>query len=279
MVITNAEHLVGRFNSHLRAKCVLVANEAFYAGNKQHEATLKGLITDTTLPIEQKFVDPETDVNLLHLIVLSNNEWVVPASERERRFFMVDVSSDRIGDLKYFEAIINQLNNGGYEALLYHLLNEIDLTDFNPRSVPHTAALRSQMSESLTGIDRLWYECLFRGEIPGCVNEDGTVSLRSTALVDWAAKRNPREWSGLRVEHVGNLLGINPRLKNRGMGFEKEKVIDPTRGVRVNAWKVPNLDIARKTWTEKRFEQKWDDEGTEWSEATSDDYALRKKLF
>jgi hypothetical protein len=83
MTITNAEHLVGRFNAHLRAKCVLVANEAFYAGNKRHEATLKALVTDAVLPIEQKFVDAETDVKLLHLIVISNNDWVVPATERE----------------------------------------------------------------------------------------------------------------------------------------------------------------------------------------------------
>lgn len=264
MTITNAEHLVGRFNAHLRAKCVLIANEAFYAGNKQHESTLKGLITDPVLPIEQKFVDAETDVNLLHLIILSNNEWVIPVSDRERRFFMVDVSGEKIGQYDYFQAIMDQLTSGGYEALLYHLLNEVDISDFNPRNVPHTAALRSQMAESLTGIEEVWYECLCRGELPGTLNKDDTVWLRGSELVDWAAKHNPRKWSGLRVEHVGHLLGKNPRLKNKGMGFGKMQLDLPGTGQRNQGWLIPKLKQARDVWESKRFEQDWGDEVTEW---------------
>jgi Family of unknown function (DUF5906) len=259
MTITNSEHLVGRFNSHLRGKCVLIANEAFYAGNKQHEATLKGLVTDSTLPIEQKFVDAETDVNLLHLIVISNNEWVVPATEKERRYFMVDVSSERIGDFNYFAKLQEELDNGGHAALLYHLLNEVDIRDFNVRDVPKTAVLRSQMRQSLSGIDAVWYECLVRGEIPGIVG-DG-LWLRATDLVDWAANQKRHDWIGISAEKAGHLLGKNPR-SDRGMDFPKGRpnLLDKE----TRAFQIPDLASARERWNEKRFEGDWDKEDTDW---------------
>ncbi len=263
MTITQAEHLVGRFNAHLRAKCVLIANEAFYAGNKQHEATLKGLVTDVTLPIEQKFVDAETDVNLLHLIVLSNNDWVVPATEKERRFFMVDVSDARIGDYAYFAALQRQLETGGYEALLHHLSNEINITDFNVRDVPKTEALRSQMAMSLTGVDAVWYECLQRGELPGQFIK-GTFWLRSSDLVKWAANQRRREWGSFSSEKVGHLLGHNTRSKQKGMGFSKEQTTLFNTGQKNQGWIIPNLKLARATWSQKRFEATWDDTVTEW---------------
>ena len=266
MTITNSEHLVGRFNSHLRAKCVLIANEAFYAGNRQHEATLKGLITDAVLPIEQKFVDAETDVNLLHLIVLSNNDWVVPASDRERRFFMVDVSGERIGDFKYFEALHRQLEAGGYAALLDYLLH-VDLTNFNVRDVPKTEALRSQMAESLTGIDAVWFECLQRGELPGDVNpKDGSAWLRGSALIEWAERTKKNDWHGLTAQGLGYLFKESPRFKNRGMGFEKRQMPLFADGERHQGWLIPPLKEARKRWNERRFEVDWDSDASRWQE-------------
>lgn len=263
MTISNAEHLVGRFNAHLRAKCVLIANEAFYAGNKAHEATLKNLITEPTLPIEQKFVDAETDVNLLHLIVLSNNEWVVPASEKERRFFMLDVSDARVGDHKYFDALVHELSHGGREALLYHLLH-LDLTGFNVRNVPPTGALRSQMAESLTGIEAVWYECLVRGELPGHVNQDGTAWLRGSGLVNWAADQKRHGWSGISEQKVGYLFGTNPRGKDKGMGFTKGQTELFATGQRNQGWKIPNLKKARELWSQKRFDEAWDESAGGW---------------
>ena len=51
--ISNPKHLVGAFNAHLRSCLLLYADEAFWAGDKQGESTLKALITESTLTIEQ----------------------------------------------------------------------------------------------------------------------------------------------------------------------------------------------------------------------------------
>jgi hypothetical protein len=54
MQVTNSAHLVGKFNQHLRDCIFLFADEAFWAGDKQHESVLKGLITEDTIAIEGK---------------------------------------------------------------------------------------------------------------------------------------------------------------------------------------------------------------------------------
>jgi hypothetical protein len=45
------------------------ADEALYAGDKQHEGILKGLITEGSLLIEAKYRTPVMAANLLHLLV------------------------------------------------------------------------------------------------------------------------------------------------------------------------------------------------------------------
>jgi hypothetical protein len=46
------------------------------------------------------------------------------------------VSASQVGNHEYFRQIQMQLiDEGGYEALLYHLLHEIDIRDFNVRAV------------------------------------------------------------------------------------------------------------------------------------------------
>ncbi|MGB9507177.1 MAG: DUF5906 domain-containing protein [Candidatus Acidiferrum sp.] len=262
LVITNAEHFVGRFNSHLRAKCIIGCNEAFFAGDKRHEGVLKGLITDPQMPIEAKFVDLQADVNLSHVILLSNLTWVIPTDEDERRFFMVDVSDSKIGDFKYFQAIRDELDHGGKGALLYHL-KHVDISQFNPRLVPHhTKALRSQMSESLTGMDAAWFECLVSGEIPGHWEENGTVWMRGSEFTAWAAKKK-RQWEGITTTKVSNVLGRDTRLKSRGMGFVKEQRMIAGSNTRV--WLIPDLQEARKRWNERRFEHDWDGSDESWT--------------
>ena len=54
--VTQAKHLVGNFNSHLRNCVFLFVDEAFWAGDKQGENVLKGLVTEPTIQIEGKCV-------------------------------------------------------------------------------------------------------------------------------------------------------------------------------------------------------------------------------
>ena len=66
-------------------------------------------------------------------------------------------------------------DEGGFEALLYHLLHEVDVRDFNVRAVPKTAALLEQIIQSLSSNEAWLYDVLQRGQLPQMV-EDGKCS-------------------------------------------------------------------------------------------------------
>jgi hypothetical protein len=160
--IFNSKHLVGNFNNHLRDCVMLFADEAFFAGDRQHESVLKGLITEPTLPIEGKYMDVIFVRNMLHVYMSSNSDWVVPASHDERRYFVLDVLDTKLGDHAYFNALYKQMENGGLSAMIYDL-GRRDLSGFDPRAVPKTEALAAQHRRSLDSLDRWWLTILERG--------------------------------------------------------------------------------------------------------------------
>lgn len=154
--VSNAEHVTGKFNAHLRDCVVLFGDEAFYAGDKQHEGILKALITQDTIQAEGKFIDTETVRNYTHLILASNKNWIVPAGPEARRYFVLDVNPAHMQDGEYFQRIKKQLDSGGREALLYFLQN-YKLEGFSVREVPQTKALQEQKLLSL-GIEEDWWK-------------------------------------------------------------------------------------------------------------------------
>jgi hypothetical protein len=164
LAISNGKHLVGNFNGHLRDIIFLFADEALFAGDRQHVGALKSLISEPYLTVEAKFANAVQAPNFLHVMMASNEAWVVPASHDARRFFVLDVSEAMKGDHTYFAAIWKQMDAGGYAAMLHDLL-ALDLTTFNVRSVPTTEGLQRQRKLSLQTTEAWWLDCLERGYV------------------------------------------------------------------------------------------------------------------
>ncbi len=162
--VGNSKHLVGNFNLHLRDCVVLFADEAFWAGDKQGESTLKMLVTEDEIPIEGKHRDVVMGRNHIGIMMASNAAWVIPAGPTARRFFMLDVPSTRQNDRAYFKAIIEQMANGGRAAMLHDLLS-MDLTGFEVRDFPRTRALDEQKLHSLRPKQAWLYDILMRGRV------------------------------------------------------------------------------------------------------------------
>ncbi len=164
MAISSSKHLTGKFNEHLQDCIALLAEEAFFAGDKESANALKDVITNNQLTIEPKgrrvFVAP----NYLHVIMTSNSEWVVPAAIESRRFFVLDVSNAHRQDVPYFEAIFKELEDGGYSGMLHELLNR-DITGFKFRTPPVTEALIEQRRQSLSPELKWYQDVLWRGYV------------------------------------------------------------------------------------------------------------------
>lgn len=152
------------FNAMISGKVIVFADEAFWAGDKREVGALKRIITEPTIRITRKGIDSNEERNCLHLFMASNEDWVVPAQARERRFFALNVSSARIGDTAYFDSIEAELAAGGLEAFLYGLLQRPVTFDLI-RNVPRTDELRAQQAQSLPPVMEWWQDCLYEGRI------------------------------------------------------------------------------------------------------------------
>ena len=182
--IRDKKHLVGAFNSHLAGCCLLFADEAYWPGDVAGEGALKGLVTERTIPIEPKGIDLLMVENHLHIIIAGNAEWVVPASDDERRYAVQDVSPhiralSEPHRIAYFEALFDQIENGGAAAMLYELLN-MDLKGWHPRQgIPTTDALDKQKQATRQGVDALIEQLCNDGSLPFAHHERHNVALTS----------------------------------------------------------------------------------------------------
>lgn len=164
-LVSDPRYVTGRFNSHLVSCLLLHCDKSFWAGDHAAEGKLKDLITGDYQFVEFKGKEPIRVSNFVRLFVTGNPDWLVPAAFGERRFAVLDVGEGHMQDHAYFAAIDAEMNSGGREALLHHLLT-FDLSSVNLREIPRTAALLDQQVASLTINQTWWLDVLRRGELP-----------------------------------------------------------------------------------------------------------------
>lgn len=243
--ISNPAHLVGHFNDHLRDCVMLFADEAFFAGDRQHEGVLKALITEPTLPIEGKYKAVVSVPNLLHVYMASNNDWMVPASLVERRWFLLNVAANRCGDLPYFKAIANEMANGGLAAMIWDFLHR-DITDFEPRAVPQTEGLRDQKLHSLDSLQRWWLAVLERGFVYrsrfgapwfAAWQPFYTTELLWRSYLQWCSETRPYDRkSQVQLGIMMTALYPTSRPRTAEPVYEVESVSPPPQGMARQAW-------------------------------------------
>jgi hypothetical protein len=261
--VSDSRAVAGRFNAHMRDCVLLFADEAVLGDvGKDAIGTLKRIITEPTLFIEGKGVDAVAWLNRLHVVMASNERWVVPAGIDERRFVVTDVSSGRKDDHEFWTALGAEIDGDGLPALLHEML-AMDLGGWHPRrDRPVTAALTDQKARSVEGLDAAWFEFLQSGELPGFCAErdDGSVWLPSSSFLDYLnLTRRPREPFGSNL--LRNLLA-GPQENHRGAGMGFEKVRRDARAQKgPQGYVIPPLPEARRRWDDRRFPYTWDDDG------------------
>lgn len=251
--VSDAKHLIGNFNAHLRDCVLLFGDEAFYAGDKKHESVLKMLVTEETIMYEMKGVDAESGPNFTHIMLASNATWVVPAGGEERRFFVLDVADHRMQNGAYFEAIRKQMDNGGREALLSMLL-KYPLEGFAVRTAPKTEALADQKVHSMGPEEEWWY---------GKIN-DGRLLPHHEEWKDWIMRDELFNDYVQHMQRLGRNFRSSPTVLGRFLKrvMPKGKLTVHTRTVEIEdpfessvnkavkpCYVLPTLDECREFWT------------------------------
>lgn len=248
LLTSNRRYLLGNFNGHLEHCLMFVLDEAFWSGDKQAEGTLKDLITGREHVIEHKGKEPYAVANKTRVVILSNEDWVVPASHDERRFAFFDVGDGRKQDQAFFGRMIEGMEQGGYAALMRYLM-DYDISGVDVNAAPKTAGLLSQKIESADPLRQFWYSCLRAGHIAGLDFDGGwptsegepSKPVECKAIQD--AFRNHLTARNIRTR-VPLEGSIGRTMKPLGLVIRRKRVGKSL----VYAYDVPSLSECRAKW-------------------------------
>lgn len=261
--ISNSRHLVGQFNAHLGDKCFLFADEAFYSGNKADEPTLKALITEPTMMVERKGIDAQQERNYLKVFMATNSEYAVPASKDERRYCVIDVSDEHIGDKKYFDRLYKACDDKeAQSSFLYEMLNR-DISEFNIGDVPETSALMDQRLHSFDSVQKFVHQYLDQCEIDPYKGWGWESSSRMYEMyLDYCHSIRLSEYKIQTQNQLSTYLGKVFTAKQN------------TKGHRERGFEFGSLDEARATFSEyEKIQIDWEIEQTvSTDEYEEDDY-------
>jgi hypothetical protein len=258
MTVTNPKHLVGNFNRHLMDKLLVFADEAFYGKERTYTGILKNLVTQSQMAVEPKGVDAFMARKYFRLFMASNEEWVVPADMDDRRFLVLDVSNIYAKDQDYFSGVADEWASGGREAF-YAAMLERDISEFNYRRRPETAALHEQKIHSLLGAERVVYEMLESGRAPLEQGEPDRVFIST---------EEARRYHEQRGQHVST-----KRLaaEQAVIAFHPNSVREMVNGQQTRGFWVPELAECREKWAAaKRMQVEWPQDDGKWISGNPD---------
>jgi Family of unknown function (DUF5906) len=246
--VTNPEHFTGRFNSHLQNCSILLADECLRPENKVHEQIAKTLLTGQTIMIEPKGVNAYQVKNFLHVFICTNAKWAIPATQDERRWFILNVSDLRRKDFSYFRKICDDMAAGGRANLLHYLLH-LDLSGFEFRDVPDTEALLEQKERTRNGIDLLvegWCRegvapCSYPDK-PHVIVTSGSDALQPSGLDNFIHSKAPED-----LRRLGPIRIKRALTKDWGTSHFRGRV----GGRLVSGIELPPLPALRKMFEDR----------------------------
>jgi hypothetical protein len=244
--VSDSNMLTGQFTGHLQHCCFLFVDEAFWAGDHKAEGRLKSLITEPTITIRPLYVQGFQVRNMLHIMMASNNDWVVPAGHGSRRYAVFKVSDERLRDFPYFKDLNAEIDGGGTEAMLYDLL-QMDLGEWHPKQIYETAALVEQKGHSLRGLDA-WIEAMLQeGALPKPLPKYPNRCLSGDLLE--AAKEFDRYTNSAKVAaRLQAVLGVEAFNTKVARG-----------------WAFPELAECRRLWASRNGGTwRWHRDAEEW---------------
>jgi putative DNA primase/helicase len=216
-----ADLITGRFNSVIANKVLIFADEVDLTETKCANK-LKALISETSLQIERKCIDAGTVSSFSRFIFASNMDTVLKAGSRERRYLVLEPSPIYAQNQDYFNRYFSWLNNNG-AAHLMHYLQNVDISDFNPRQAPVTRAL---IEEKLANLDmplafmygELCKERPFKGLIRPEPND--VLNMYASFLVENDHRANPAAMRSSIGKMFKNIGVISHGRSDRGQYYD-----------------------------------------------------------
>jgi hypothetical protein len=253
----DSRYLTSNFNGHLDSCLMLVLDEAFWSGDKSAEGKLKGLTTAPEIMIERKGKEPYMVDNLVRLVVIGNEDWLVPASADERRYAVFDVGEGKKQNREYFGKMRLLVDEKGGAEILMHYLKHFDLSKVDVNDAPHTKGLADQKLDSLSAFEHFWHQCLTEGKIVNAefmdkweLQIDKAVFRRAFAA--YCKERNIKTWTPSEVALGRELRKVTPSL----ITDQKKHNED---GSYSRVYRFKDLESVRAEWNKRMgFDRTWE---------------------
>ena len=150
--VGDMKHICGNFNALVENKTLMVVNELEDADNNMYynDSRLKDLITEETVSIEHKGVDPKGHPIFANFIFISNNETPIRVTDKDRRYVVLRPASiHNKDDFDYWEdRFYGLVKDDAFIAQLYSYYMDLDIGYYNPRAIPKTLALAELIEQS-----------------------------------------------------------------------------------------------------------------------------------
>lgn len=250
VVADDDRYLIGNFNSHLEACLLLALDEASWAGSKKIEGKMKGIITGSDHLIERKGMEPYKVKNLTRVVILGNEEYLVPATRDERRYAVFDVAEGNMQDRKFFQEMREGMEANGGEGygVLLHYLKTFDLSGVDVNDAPQTLGLARQKIQNLQPVHQWWLDAITEGQIPGLEFGDEwmqevPVNRLREAFYRYARDRSISGWKPTARNFNDAMRDIMPE-------WASYKSTSWDDGDKSYHYKLPPLDDARRVFSE-----------------------------
>lgn len=150
-VIGQAE-LARDFNGWANRKVLVIGDEVSSSDKRQQTDKLKGLITGTTIYLNEKHQPARAITNLMNFIFLSNHHDAIFVGDTDRRYFVWEIMAERL-PTDMAQAFVDWREHGGLSSLLNFLLNH-DISSFNPKApAPMTEAKLQMVQDSRSDLE------------------------------------------------------------------------------------------------------------------------------
>jgi hypothetical protein len=165
---SSSEDVLGKFTGILAGKALIFLDELVWGGDKQKAGILKKLITEGKGTVNEKFEPVRKFLNVVNLIMASNEDWVVPAGNNARRFMMLDVLNNHTDKEKDDVRLTCPYS---FAKFLY----DRDISKFEHNKIIATSGLAAQKELSSPDAIKFILEQVISEELPF----DDTISFET----------------------------------------------------------------------------------------------------
>jgi primase-polymerase (primpol)-like protein len=154
--LPDSRDLGNKFNAWILNKVFVGVEEVFLPDQREIHESLKVLVTNDRMGIQQKGLDQFTGDNRANFFMCSNHKDGIRKSQLDRRFAVMYTAQQHGGDMErdgmngnYFPRLYDWLNSGGYAIVNDYLRSYSIPESLNPAGACHRAPTTSSTVEAI----------------------------------------------------------------------------------------------------------------------------------